>query len=348
MAFPRRTPGASRVRSLCTGLAGAVLGAVAARTAFTRATRAPRGDTVDDVFLDSGPSRDLWTRTNFRGEKVTLLEGPALAAGTCAAAALAPGVPRRLRAATVTAAAGAAGFGAYDDISGSAGSRGFKGHLGALARGEVTTGAVKVAGIGVTGLLAGAMIDRRPFDALVNGALIAGSANLLNLFDLRPGRAAKVGLAVGVPALAGPGAGAAGPVLGATAALLPEDLGERAMMGDAGANALGAVLGVAAAASLPRSARVGLLGAVAGLTLASEFVSFSKVIDATPPLRALDLAGRRPAPTPAPAPAPEEEEAAARAVGDVPWAPGTEAITVPAQQSLRTTRRTDTGGPDRP
>ncbi|GAA1987257.1 hypothetical protein GCM10009799_11050 [Nocardiopsis rhodophaea] len=345
MAFPRRTRRASRSRSLFRGLAGAALGAIAARTAFTRATHAPRGDSVDDVFLGSGAARDLWARTNFRGEKVTLLEGPALAAGTCAAAALTPGVPGRLRLATITAATGAAGFGAYDDISGSSRSRGFKGHLSALGRGEITTGAVKVAGIGLTGLLAGAMIHRRPVDTLINGALIAGSANLLNLFDLRPGRAAKVGLIAGLPALTGPAAGVVGPVLGATAALLPDDLGERAMMGDAGANALGAVLGVTAAASLPRPTRAGMLGAVVGLTLASEFVSFSRVISATPPLRALDDVGRRPAPRPTTADSATGDDGRS---GPRPLdAADTPPINVPAQQSLQTTRRHSDGGPDR-
>jgi UDP-N-acetylmuramyl pentapeptide phosphotransferase/UDP-N-acetylglucosamine-1-phosphate transferase len=118
----------------------------------------------------------------------------------------------------------------------------------------------------------------------------------MNLFDLRPGRAIKVGLAAGLPtAMRGGASGilAAGP-LGASAALLPADLQERSMLGDAGSNALGAVLGVASAA---RSGRVGLfLRAVAlvGLTLASEKVSFTKVIAASPPLNALDMLGRRP------------------------------------------------------
>ncbi|WP_233515184.1 hypothetical protein [Marinitenerispora sediminis] len=288
-AAPGRAP-------LWRGLAGAAIGAVAARAVYSVLTRPRACEVRDDVVTARRGTGETWSRTNFRGEPVTLLEGPALAAGTCAAALLAPGLPVRLRAATAVAAAGAGAFGAYDDVAGSSGSRGFRGHLAALARGEVTTGAVKILGIGATGLVAAAAVPGRPADLLINGALIAGSANLLNLFDLRPGRAAKVGLLAGVPALGDATAGAvAGPVLGATAALLPEDLGERAMLGDAGANALGAVLGVAAAAGLPRPARLGLLAGVAGLTAASEVVSFTRVIRTTPPLRWLDELGRRPA-----------------------------------------------------
>jgi hypothetical protein len=94
----------------------------------------------------------------------------------------------------------------------------------------------------------------------------------------------------------GPGAAraVAGPA-GAALALLPEDLGERAMLGDAGANALGAMLGGAAAASLPRPARAAILAGIMGLTAASEVVSFTAVIERTPSLRWLDMLGRRPA-----------------------------------------------------
>ena len=79
--------------------------------------------------------------------------------------------------------------------------------------------------------------------------------------------------------------------MAAALALLPEDLGERAMLGDAGANALGAMLG-ASAAGLSRPARIALLAGIAGLTAASEKVSFTKVIERTPALRWLDMLGR--------------------------------------------------------
>jgi UDP-GlcNAc:undecaprenyl-phosphate/decaprenyl-phosphate GlcNAc-1-phosphate transferase len=251
-----------------------------------------------------------WARTNHRGEPVTLLEGPAAAAGVVAAAAAAPGVPARARAAAVLAGAGAAAFGGYDDLAGSGDRRGFRGHLGALRHGELTTGAVKIGGIGATGLAAAAMLGGSPVDVVVNASLVAGSANLINLFDLRPGRAIKVTLAAAAVLGASSGACAAAPV-GAAAAMLAEDLGERAMLGDAGANALGAALGMEAAARLPRGARVALLAGIAGLTAASEVVSFTKVIERTPPLRWLDMLGRRPpAPRP-PAPRPPAPRPAA-------------------------------------
>ncbi|WP_241480339.1 hypothetical protein [Nocardiopsis halotolerans] len=263
--------------------------AVAAPPVATTSEEEPR-----DVADTAGPGAvDPWLRTNFRGRDVTLLQGPALACGVCAASLLVPGPGPRVRAACVLAAAGAAAFGVHDDLAGSAQARGLRGHLGALARGRVTTGMVKMAGIGTAGIAAARLLRRSPWETLLDGALIAASANLLNLFDLRPGRAAKVALIAAVPALASPAAPLVGPVVGASAALLPGELAERSMLGDAGANALGAALGAAAVAGAPRPVRLALLGGVAVLTLASERVSFSRVIDRVPALRRLDRWGRR-------------------------------------------------------
>lgn len=279
-------------------VSGALATTVAPRTpAVSDTPGAPRASVAPrapDARNASGTAEatDVWLRTNFRGRRVTLRQGPALACGVCAAVLLVPGPGPRVRAASVLAAAGAAAFGVYDDLAGSSRARGLRGHLGALASGRVTTGMVKMAGIGATGVAAARLLRRSPLDTVLDGALIAASANLLNLFDLRPGRAAKVALFAAAPALASPAAPLLGPVVGASAALLPDELAERSMLGDAGANALGAALGAAAAARAPRPVRAALLAGVAALTLASERVSFSRVIDRVPALRRLDRWGR--------------------------------------------------------
>ncbi len=296
-------------------LAAGTAAACAARAAYAALSRRPPG------------GAGLWTRTNHRGEPVTLLEGPALTAASVAVAAGGPGLPPRYRGALALAGAGSAAFGGYDDLAGSGSARGFRGHLGALAHGEVTTGAVKLGGIGATGLVSALLLGGGPADVAVNAGLVAGGANLLNLFDLRPGRALKVALASGTLLAAGARDGQARATvaapLGAAVALLPEDLGERAMLGDAGANALGAMLGAAAAASLSRPARLALLAAITGLTAASEVVSFTAVIERTPALRWLDMLGRRSVPAaPAPGrddpPPAEPREAGASAAAAAP------------------------------
>lgn len=237
----------------------------------------------------------LWKRTNHRGETVSLLSGPALAlaaAGTAAA-----GAPTGLAAAAAVATLASGAVGVYDDIVGQRpdqkADKGFRGHLGALREGRVTSGLVKIGGVGLAGVLAAGVVTRRPLDRLVAGGVIAGTANLLNLLDLRPGRALKAALLVGGCTIGGRnGALVAGPV-GACAGLLPDDLAERTMLGDGGANAIGAVLGLRLAAAGGPAWRAGLLGVLAGLTLASEKVSFTRIIESTPLLREVDALGRR-------------------------------------------------------
>ncbi|WP_225754210.1 hypothetical protein [Actinotalea sp. Marseille-Q4924] len=253
-----------------------------------------------DRLVDPEDAR--WARVNHRGARLSLLEGPAVAAGLVAAAVV--GAPdRRTAAACGLAAAGAAAFGLVDDLTEdtSRSRKGLRGHLGALVHGELTTGGLKVVGIGATSLVAAAVLpDRddlgpvaRAVDVAVSGALVAATANLLNLLDLRPGRALKAGALAGAPLLGGAAAPVAGAVLGSAAAALPRDLGETDMLGDGGANALGALLGVGAVVGNGRAGRLALLTAAVGLTLASERVSFTEVIARTPVLREIDAWGRR-------------------------------------------------------
>ena len=236
-------------------------------------------------------------RTNFHGRTVTLAGGPALAAGATLGAVLGAASPAVAGAALVAGtASGAVGF--YDDLVGDRPeqkAKGFAGHLGALREGRVTSGLVKIAGVGAAGLVASALISsRKPVDVLLGAGVIAGTANLMNLLDLRPGRALKAAGLIGVPLALSRRGGVAAGTLGASAALLPADLDEDIMLGDAGANALGALLGVALVARTGTAGRAAALVVLAGLTAASEKVSFTKVIADTPWLRTLDDLGRRP------------------------------------------------------
>lgn len=222
-----------------------------------------------------------WERTNYRGGHPSLLAGPAV---TVAAAVAAPAP-----AAVLTLACG--GLGLYDDLAGDSHARGLRGHLAALRERRVTTGMVKLVGLVTAAALTSFAERRRLRDAVVDTLLVAGTANLVNLFDLRPGRALKVVVLAGVPLATRNAAAAAG--AGAALAVLPADLAEDAMIGDCGANALGALLGWALAHGLGARGRVTALTAVVGLTMASERVSFTDVIAGNRWLAAADAFGRR-------------------------------------------------------
>jgi UDP-N-acetylmuramyl pentapeptide phosphotransferase/UDP-N-acetylglucosamine-1-phosphate transferase len=190
-------------------------------------------------------------------------------------------------------------LGLIDDLLGTEADRGFRGHLQALAHGRLTTGAMKLFGGGVVAIVLtaapGEVSGRR---LLADAALVALAANLGNLLDRAPGRTIKFGLIAYVPIALAAGTGPVGlalaSVVGAAVGLLPADLGERLMLGDTGANLLGAVLGLAIVLETSRPVRTGVLVALVVLNLASERVSFTTVIDRTPGLRQLDRLGRRP------------------------------------------------------
>jgi hypothetical protein len=170
------------------------------------------------------------------------------------------------------AVAAVAAIGLADDLWSGA-ERGFRAHLGRRR----TTGVLKLLGIPLVGLVA----TRR-----LSGALLVGlAANFLNQLDTRPGRALKAYL-VAAP-LAGAPAGTA-------VILAPYDLREMAMLGDSGANALGAMLGLSSVSKLTGRGRWAAIGALAGLTILGEKRSLGELIERTPVLRELDALGRQP------------------------------------------------------
>lgn len=279
-----------------------------------------------------------WERTNFHGVTVSLRGGVAMAGASVASAAVASALSDQPRAALggVVASLGGGLAGYIDDVDqgahdGGKVAKGLKGHLGALAHGQVTTGVIKIAGIGASALAASALVGSKATsvggkvaDLALNTVLIAGTANLANLLDLRPGRALKATVLVAAPlsyfscaAAKTPASGASGAASATPAApasasgasaqrllasglnaaaitALVEDLQETTMLGDTGANAAGALLGTSLAANDSWKLRLGTTLGVVGLILASEKVSFSKVIAANPALNWLDQLWRRP------------------------------------------------------
>jgi UDP-GlcNAc:undecaprenyl-phosphate GlcNAc-1-phosphate transferase len=170
------------------------------------------------------------------------------------------------------AVAAVAAIGLADDLwSGT--ERGFRAHL----RAGATTGVMKLVGIPLVGLLA----TRR-----LSGALLVGlAANALNQLDTRPGRALKAYLFAALPLRA---------PLRSAVLLLPYDLRERTMLGDAGSNALGALLGLHSVSRLTERGRWCAVGALAGLTVLGERRSLGSLVERAPVLRTLDAMGRRP------------------------------------------------------
>lgn len=274
-------------------LAGLVAGAVVAGVVWSATATTLRAPSL--------------TRTNHRGLSVPTggglvlvlavlaveaATGVAEAAGLELAAEATAG--RRL---VVLAALGFGLLGFVDDVLGVGESGGFRGHLGTILRGRLTSGGIKM--LGGAALAVVIMAALQPGSVgriLVDGALVALCANLANLLDRAPGRVTKATMVAGAAVLAAAGLDEAllgvALVLGAGLGLLLPDLREQVMLGDAGANVLGAAIGIGVVLTCAPVTRTGVLVGVAAMNVASELISFSRVIDRVPPLRWVDRLGR--------------------------------------------------------
>ncbi len=272
-----------------TSAAGAVIGAAVAHALIRTRLRSPARGAM---------------RTNYRGRLVPAVLGAPLVIGALVALALlAPSgvlrvLPERIGRAAIAIALVLVVLylaGRYDDRRGDERARGFRGHLGALRHGSISSGVVKLGAGAAAGLAAGAVVAER-WEIVEVGVLVALSANLLNLLDRAPGRALKVALAAWLILFAVAPASwivAASGGFGASLACLLPDLKERGMLGDAGANPIGAVLGLGLALTLDRPGRLVAIALLAAANLASERWSYSEIIDRTRLLRMLDRLGRK-------------------------------------------------------
>ncbi len=174
--------------------------------------------------------------------------------------------------------------------------RGFLGHFGAFfTRGRLTRGATKAILGGAVALFVGAKLSHSGWgEAILNGLLIALSAAVLNLLDVRPGRAVKWwGLAIVLPVLVPATGPMVLPLVVAVLIYAPLDLARLAMLGDAGVLALGASAGMAWCVLLSGSVeglilRIALVVFLAFVTVYSELSSLSKVIRGNPVLEYFD------------------------------------------------------------
>ena len=190
----------------------------------------------------------------------------------------------------------AAGF--VDDLS-SEGPRGLRDHLRALANGHMSTGLVKlVAAVGAALVSVRALPARALSIQLAGIVLIAGSVNLWNGLDVRPGRALKcflpVGLSVFVIAGPIPQKEIVGSLLAGAVIVFWLDLRERAMLGDCGSNLLGFGAGLWLYVASSDVGVIALAVTAVSLNIVAETITLSRSIDAIPPLRWVDALGRLP------------------------------------------------------
>lgn len=243
-----------------------------------------------------------WRKKNFRGEPIPCSVGVVFPL-VVMTVAFAFG-PLARSSASVSAATffwGAAAFGflgLIDDLLGSRETSGLKGHLGKLLReGKLTTGALKALGGSAAALVLGYFVaQQRVAEGLLNGLLIALSANTMNLLDVRPSRALKgFFLLITITLMTAQPSTLPSlfllPLVFVALVYAPFDFHCRAMMGDVGSNSLGGIAGLYAAWTLPLGGKVALVLTFAALHLLTERVSLTHLIERNRVLRFLDGLG---------------------------------------------------------
>ncbi len=182
------------------------------------------------------------------------------------------------------------------DESGRPLQRGWRGHGAAVLRGEPSTGALKAAGSLGLALFTMSYLGLSNGRWLLAAAVLVLATNVFNLLDLRPGRSTKAFVLLGVGL--GIGSGEVRPLWSLGLFVAPAlvagvyDLRERAMLGDTGANLLGALAGLWLVLTLSGTGQLVALALLAAITLYGELRSISALVERVPGLRELDSWGR--------------------------------------------------------
>ncbi|MFL5816702.1 MAG: hypothetical protein ACJ76L_03785 [Conexibacter sp.] len=252
-----------------------------------------------------------FTRENYRGVRLPFPGGIAIVAAGVLAVGFYSGFVWIVRLdpldwgfqTDLTYPLGVALLGLIDDLLAGA-SRGWRGHGRALLGGQFSTGALKAVGSLALALYVFQGIPGGVGDYLLAVALLVLTTNLFNLLDLRPGRSAKAFLLLGVllSAIAWDGRypddfpdiplWAVGPLAAPILVVGFYDLRERTMLGDVGANLIGAVAGVWLIYAFDTTGQLIALAIVLALTVYGEFRSLNTLIERTPLLRQIDSIGR--------------------------------------------------------
>jgi UDP-N-acetylmuramyl pentapeptide phosphotransferase/UDP-N-acetylglucosamine-1-phosphate transferase len=246
------------------------------------------------IICDAG-----FLKANYMGEEIPTGAGVVLFLSALAVVSVSflclPDVLKQEAVIFLLAMAGYTCLGLMDDFWGSGSCRGLAGHMKKLMGGRMTTGSLKAMAGGAIALFVSSTYG--PWALIpLNTLLLALSVNMINLLDLRPGRAGKCYLALAVIFAAlfpsRPEMAFTALTAGSLLAYLPLDLKARAMMGDAGANALGAALGLTAIWLFDVRTKLLYLAALLLLHAVAEKYSLTRIIASNRMLDYLDKLGR--------------------------------------------------------
>lgn len=185
--------------------------------------------------------------------------------------------------------------GILDDIIGNRDVSGLKGHFKSLLNGKLTTGGFKALFGGFIGFVISIAISKNIYDIVINTLIIALSTNLMNLLDLRPGRAIKGYLLISIVLLFTLGEYTRNLLLlifPNVIAYFNQDLKAKAMMGDTGSNVLGISIGILFVMGYPLKVRLIWLAFLIFIHILTEKYSLTKIIENNKFLNFIDKLGR--------------------------------------------------------